>query len=280
VADKAAISAASGQKKRPSAQAAKSETSKGGRRSRASGAESSEKLLPEDHLQRAVAATTPRSRGTWARRGLAHRGRLDRTTQTMLLRQLYLSHYAQSHFERAYEIAVQATELEVLTDVMHQDAARAKQASGEIDDAVGHLRLAARLSPPSRRPFHWWTLGSILFLAERYAEAISALSRAARWGTTDKPLYQGHLALAKRTAGFPVRNLNGLIQRLEQSPCGQGYGRFVLGHLAFRAERWDEAESHLKSFLARTKQGRKAMAIALAAEVQMSRETLRAIESR
>ena len=33
--------------------------------------------------------------------------------------------------------------------------ARALQAVGEIDEAAGHLRLAARTGPPKRRAFHW-----------------------------------------------------------------------------------------------------------------------------
>ena len=103
------------------------------------------KLLPEDYLERAMAAKSPRARGTWARRGLAAAAELDRTTQAMLLHQLYLSHFSLGQFEQAHEVAKQATELDVLADVMHQDAARARQALGDVDGAVGHLRLAAQL---------------------------------------------------------------------------------------------------------------------------------------
>ncbi len=227
-----------------------------------------------------MAATTPRSRSAWARRGLGFDGQLDRTTQAMLLRQLYLSYYAQRQFERAHEIALQAAELKVLPDVMHQDAARAKQAAGELDEALGHLRLAARLGPASRRGFHYWTLGSLLFLAGRHDEAMAALVRASRWSTTDKPLYQGHLALAKCAAGKRVRNVPRLIAELEQCPAGQGYGRFVLGHLSYHAERWTEARQYLEAFVKRTKQGRRAMAIALEGEIQMARKTLAALAAR
>jgi uncharacterized protein HemY len=139
---------------------------------------------------------------------------------------------------------------------------------------IEHLRLAARLAPPARRAFHWWTLGSLFFLAHRYSDAIAALSRAARWGTRDKPLYQGHLALAKLAAGIKVRGLTTLIHRLAGCPAGQGYGRFVLGHLAARAERWDEARDYLESFVERTTRGHAAMATALQGEVELARETL------
>ena len=40
--------------------------------------------------------------------------------------------------------------------------------------------------------------------AGRVDDAISALIRASRWGTTDKPLYQGHLAIARCAKGEVV----------------------------------------------------------------------------
>lgn len=221
-----------------------------------------------------MAAQTPRSRAIWARRGLAGARRLSPTTQSMLLRQLYLAYFEERRFDKALEVSRQAIGLEVLPDVAHQDAARAAQALGDIDTAAGHLRLAARRSPVKRRAFHWWTLGSLYFLAHRYAEAISAFTRAARWGTTDKPLYQGHLALARCAAGEPVPELPELIERLEAVPAGQGYGRFVLGQLAFCDHRWDDARRYLESFLDRNVGGRRALAIALDGEIAMAQATL------
>src|SRR5690606_39604474 len=117
-----------------------------------------------------------------------------------------------------------------------------------------------------------------LFLAGRHDEAITALERAARWGTTDKPLYQGHLALAKCRAGHPAGDLDALIARLEACPAGQGYGRFVLGQLAFASRRYAEARSYLQSFVERTTRGRRAMEIALAGELEMARRTLLALD--
>jgi tetratricopeptide (TPR) repeat protein len=224
-------------------------------------------------------ARSPGTRQRWAIRGLASRGRLDPSTHVMLLRQLYLAHYDQGQFERSYTVACQAAELDVLPDVMHQDAARARHASGDVEGAIGHLRLAARLGPPSRRAFHWWTLGSMLFLAGRHDEAIAALARAARWGTSEKPLYLGHLALAKCHAGRKVRGLASLIDRLESCPAGQGYGRFVLGQLAYETSRYEQARRWLESFVERTEGGRRAMQIALSGELAMARATLEAMES-
>lgn len=224
-----------------------------------------------------MAATTPGERGKWARRGLSFAGELNRTTQAMLLRQLYLWHYALRRFELAYQAAVQAAGLEILADVMHQDAARAMQALGDVDGAAGHLRIASRVAPASRRAFHWWTLGSVLYVAGRNEEAIGALERAARWATTEKPLYQGHLALAKCAAGMSVRGLDKVIARLAKCPAGQGYGRFVLGQLSFERERHGDARGYLEAFVQRTKRGRRTMRIALEPELALAQQTLEAM---
>jgi tetratricopeptide (TPR) repeat protein len=228
-------------------------------------------------LERAMRAGTPRARGLWARRGLALPSRIDRSTHSLLLRQLYLALYEESGFRKAAEVAEQAVRLAVLPEVAHHDAARALQALGEIDAAAGHLRLAARVGSVERRPFHWWTLGSVLFLARRYEEAISVMARAARWGTTDKPLYQGHLAVVRCASGQRVPELPALIDRLAEAPSGQGYGHFVLGLMAFHAGRHDEARRYLTEFLRAREGGRVAVTLSLAGEIALARETLAAI---
>jgi len=225
-------------------------------------------------LRKAMAARSTTARTRWAKQGLASRAPLDKTTQAMLLRQLYLSHYESKRFRAALQAALQALELEVLGDVLHQDAARAALALGDVDAAVSHLRVAARRGPPSRRPFHQWTLGSTLFMAHRYDEAISALERAVRWGTRDKPLYRAHLALVRMASGEPVSDLQSTIDELATAPCGQGYGRFVLGHLAYTAGAWPAAQRYLDAFLRRTAAARPSLAIALDAELRMARATL------
>lgn len=230
--------------------------------------------LPEDLLRKAIAARTPAARGRWARRGLAARAPLDKTTQAMLLRQLYLSHYEVRHFEEAYAVILQGLDLDVLADVLHQDAARAALAEPNVTVALSHLRRAARCAPASRRPFHLWTLGSTLFLLHRYAEATVVLARAVRWATHDKPLYRAHLALVRIAMGQRVDDLQSTIDDLASAPCGQGYGRFVLGHLAYAARQWPAAQRYLQDFVRRTESSRPALAIALDAELRMARATL------
>jgi tetratricopeptide (TPR) repeat protein len=222
-----------------------------------------------------MVARSPSARARAAQQGLASRAPLDKTTQAMLLRQLYLSHYERRRFRPAHEIARQALELGVLVDVFRQDAARAALAAGDVDAAVAHLRLAARRGPASRRPFHLWTLGSVLFLAHRYAEACAALVRAARWGTRDKPLYRAHLALVRIASGERVADLQPMIDDLAAAPCGRGYGRFVLGHLAYAAGERDAARRFLEAFVRGAEtSSTPALETSLAGEIEMSRATL------
>jgi tetratricopeptide (TPR) repeat protein len=197
----------------------------------------------------------------------------------MLLRQLYLSHYEARRFTKALDVAEQALELDVLPDVMHQDAARAALAAGDLEAALTHMRLAARRSPASRRAFHQWTLGSILFMAQRYDDSISALERASRWATVEKPLYRAHLALARIAKGDSVGDLQRTIDALAEAPCGQGYGRFVLGHLAYAAGEFRAARRYLDAFVERTEAGKQALGIALESELQMAKATLAKMES-
>jgi tetratricopeptide (TPR) repeat protein len=196
----------------------------------------------------------------------------------MLLRQLYLAHYEQRRFGPALEVADQLIRLHVLVDVAHQDAARACQALGDVSRAIGHLRLAARSSPASRRAFHLWTLGSLLYLEGHYADAASALSRAGRWGNTDKPLYAGHLALARCAMGETVAQLDRIIDQLDAAPCGHGYGRFVLGRLCCHAGRRSDAIRYLEAFVRRTTGGRTAVAIALEGELDEARRALASLQ--
>ncbi len=228
---------------------------------------------PEELLRRAMVARSPAARARWARRGLAAIAPLDKTTQAMLLRQLYLSLFEERDFSRALEVATQALELGIMSDVIRQDAARAALACGDLDAAIVHLRVAARSAPPSRRAFHLWTLGSILFRAHRYDEAAAALTHAVRWGTHDKPLYRAHLALVRIAAGEAVDEVAAAIEDLSSAPCGQGYGRFVLGHLAYASGAWGAARRYLDAFVRRTERA-PALGIALAGEVKMARATL------
>src|SRR5262245_54622346 len=235
---------------------------------------------PEFMLRKATLARTPVARAKYATRGLSHDGAVDRTTRAMLLRQLYLSHMEGRRFAEALAISHQMLENAVMPDVARQDAARACLGLGDREGALLHLRIASRVSPPTRRAFHLWTLGSVLFLAGLYAEAVGSLGRAARWGTTDKPLYRAQLALAPRAAGETVAGLTSIRERLEEAPCGQGYGQFVIGAIAFEEKNDALAERYLTLFIQRTTNGRVALEVALSGEVAYARRLLRRIRAR
>jgi tetratricopeptide (TPR) repeat protein len=237
-------------------------------------------LVPEDYLRRAMEARTRAERLRWAKLGLETEGPVDATTHAMLLRQLYLGLFEGRRFREAHVVALQASEVGVLSDVMLQDAARAAIAAGDLEDALAHLREAAHRGPASRRAFHYWTLGSILFLAHRYDDAVVALTHAARSGAKEKPLYKAHLALARIAGGHEARDLQRTINALVAHPTGQGYGRFVLGHLAYAAGAWPQARAYLEAFLERVRQHRPAAAVALEGEARMAQATLRKIATR
>jgi tetratricopeptide (TPR) repeat protein len=227
-------------------------------------------------LRKATLARTSVTRAKYAQRGLAHGSPLDHTTRVLLLRQLYLSHMEGRRFADALAIAEQMLQTSVMLDVARQDAARACLGLGEREKAIEHLRIGSRVSPPARRAFHLWTLGSVLYLEGRYQDACGALSRAARWGTTDKPLYLAGLGLALLAAGEQdVPDLAELRERLSDAPCGQGYGQFVLGELCYALDDWAGAVRYLRAFLKRVTGGRVALQVSLSGEITRSRRLIR-----
>ncbi len=198
----------------------------------------------------------------------------------MLLRQLYLAHMEGRRFADALAVAEQMVETAVMPDVARQDAARACLGLSEMEQAIEHLRIASRVAPASRRAFHLWTLGTTLYLLERPREAAGALARAARWGTTAKPLYLAQLALARRAAGEESGDLSELRVALEDAACGQGYGQFVLGELAFHDGDHPTARRYLTGFVHRTTSGRVALAVGLQAEIASAKRMLRLMKEK
>lgn len=234
-------------------------------------------VTPELLLRKATLARTSVTRAKYAQRGLAHGAPLDHTTRVLLLRQLYLSHMEGRRFADALAIAEQMLATTVMPDVARQDAARACLGVGDREKAIEHLRIGSRVSPPARRAFHLWTLGTVLYLEGRYTDACGALSRAARWGTTDKPLYLAGLGLAQLAAGedVTVHELAELRERLSDAPCGQGYGQFVLGELCFALEDYAGVLRYLRAFLKRVTGGRVALQVSLSGEIARSRQLIR-----
>ena len=61
---------------------------------------------------------------------------------------------------------------------------------------------------------------------------------------------------------------------LDDAPCGQGYGKFVLGELALCLGDREEALACLGSFVRRTSAGRIALQVALERELDKARRLL------
>jgi tetratricopeptide (TPR) repeat protein len=232
-----------------------------------------------DWLRKATHAQSSGARAKYATRGLAEAGR-DRTLRALLLRQLYLSQMESEQFASAAETARTVLELGVLPDVAAQDLARAHLALGNTAEAIEELRRASRVGPASRRAFHLWTLGTILYFREDHAGAASAFERAVRWATTARPLYRAQLLLARLALGRKgsARALAAARQELEGAACGQGYGRYVLGELAHRQGDVRATRAFLEEFIARSAAGRVALRVSLGSELARARQLLSALE--
>ncbi|MFI5300059.1 MAG: hypothetical protein ACHREM_18385, partial [Polyangiales bacterium] len=225
---------------------------------------------PTRSLERALHAKTPDARARYARAGL--NGPCDLETKALLLRQLYLAELERGRLGIARDVAEQIVELTALdptmADVAHHDAARACQAVGEVDAAIAHLRGAIQRAPIARRGFHLSTLGGLLYAIGRAEEAIAPLQRALEMPSTAALLVRGQLALAQHAASPSAsrRALDEAYTALSIDASGEGYGRFVLGELAFARGDRAAARRWLESFVTRARNARAAARIALGPE--------------
>jgi tetratricopeptide (TPR) repeat protein len=226
--------------------------------------------VPELLLRKASLAKTAGLRAKYARRGLSQAGAIDPTTRAMLLRQLYLAAMERRQFAEARELTHEMLDLGVLTDAVHQDAARACLGQADLEGAIRHLRLAARSGPPSRRAFHLSMLGALLHLNGRSNEALPVLRLAARWSTTDKSLCRAQLLLAEieapisdASAESHQNELANIREAIEISDHRRGYGEYILGELCMLLRDYECAAGYFEEFVLRTTSGRVALEVAL-----------------
>jgi hypothetical protein len=243
--------------------------------------------VPEVFLRKASLAKTAGLRAKYARRGLDQGGPIDPTTRAMLLRQLYLAAMERRKFSEARDLAHEMIALGAVADAAHQDAARACVGQKDVDSAIRHLRLAARLGPPSRRAFHLSMLGALLYLNGRATESLHPLRLAARWSTTDKAICRAQLLLAEIEAKqldihdpHALQELSEAREELEISSHQRGYGEFLLGELCALLNDSVGAREYLESFLARTASGRVALQVALQAETRRAKWLLATLRRR
>lgn len=221
-----------------------------------------------DALDKALRAKTPEGRVRHARAGLARH--CDDETKALLLRQLYLGLLETERYAAARVAAEQMIELGSLPDVARHDAARVCGAAGDYDAAVEHLRVAVRVGPPARRAFHLSTLGGLLYAIGRSEAAIEPLETAVAEKGSPLVLLEAQLALARNAEG----DLDLAYHALANDPAGEGYGRFVLGEIAFARGNRERARVHLEAFLSRARRSRPAARAALAPEIAKAEATL------
>jgi tetratricopeptide (TPR) repeat protein len=224
-------------------------------------------------------AKSPDARARYARAGL--QGPCDPEVQALLLRQLYLGELERERLVEARAIAEQILDLtpekSPLADVAHHDAARVSQALGDFDASVEHLRRAAALGPIERRSFHLSTMAGLLYAIGRAHEALIPLQRALEMPGSSTLILRGQLALSKHAVGDSTRGreaAQAAYDALVNDASGEGYGRFILGELAFVLGNRSAANKHLEGFVVRAKSARPAARIALMQEITKAEATI------
>lgn len=227
----------------------------------------------EEWLLAAVRARAPEPRLRAARAGIAV-GTEAKDIRLLLERQLYVARIEQRRFQMALTHAEAMVGLGVLRDVAHHDASRVLTALGETERAIASQRLAARASHPERRSFHLWSLATLQHFAGRPDDALSTLARAMRCSTRDRPLLAAHGLYVRLDRGDLPRGADATVARLRASPSREGYGRFLLGMIAFHRGEAAEAREELGAFLARHADADPVLALTLREELRRARLAL------
>ncbi|MBX3251507.1 MAG: tetratricopeptide repeat protein [Myxococcales bacterium] len=257
--------------------------------------------FPEEHLRLALRAKSPSERLAQAEAGLrffASEAPLEQSsigqiaapredglelsvdTKMLLLRQAYLAHVELHQLRRAADIADEmiATGND-LVDIALHDKARALQALADMPGAIEAQRLAARRAPAKRRSFHLWSLATLLHFSGDAEGAISALRRGLRASTRDRALLKAHLAYVQLERREAVEDLAGVMEELAGSPNREGYGRFLMGMIAWELGDPPRAAVHLSAFLRRNAAIDEAKRLTLREELRRARLVLAKIES-
>lgn len=227
----------------------------------------------EEFLLEAVRATSPDKRLAAARAGLQVFPVAD-DIHVLLERQLYTARIEQRRFRQALEHARNMIAVGVLRDVGYHDAARVHAALGEFDRAIAMQRLAARASHPQRRSFHRWGLATLQHFGGHAELALDTLKRAMRCSTRDRALLSAHALYIRLDAGLPTRNADAIVQRLVASKSREGYGRFLLGMIAYHRGEPTTARAELRAFLHRHEHADPVRAMTLREELRRARLAL------
>jgi tetratricopeptide (TPR) repeat protein len=234
---------------------------------------------PDDYLRLAQHAKSPAASGELARRGLVlirEGAATDPEGALLLWREVFRDHLAAGRPRSALAVARKMVRLNVLTELAHADYGRTCCALGRWIAAAQSFRLAARFAPAQRRSLHWGACAAAFEHAGMGDEALAALDKALRWSTARRPLYRAHAAAVRLDAGQSVDDLAAIVSDLELAPCGEGYGRYVLGRLFEHMNDPARARKFLREFVRRNAAD-PMKAASLAGELARARKSLRSL---
>lgn len=199
----------------------------------------------------------------------------DDELKALLLRQVYLSALDAGAHDEAYDLALCMVDLAELGDIARQDAARAALALGRLDDALEHIRIAARVCPDNRRSFHYGHLGALLRFSGQLDQSVEAFTQATVYAGEDVTLYQAQRALAEAERSGNVANLAQLRAQLEAELPQKGYGQWILGELCCLLGDYSAATQYLRRFLERLEEAPRAKCLSLRGEIAHARNLLK-----
>ncbi len=234
---------------------------------------------PDEWLARAVAAESAEERRSCAEEGLASSAVSDADTEALLWRELYLADFALGEYSNALQSAVRGADCGEMVDVFFQDAANAALAMGKPSLALNYLGRATSTAPLRRRGFHLWSRGALHYVLGNLPRASFDLRRAVRSAPENDPLALAHLALVEVSRGNEVESLSEIVKALLDSPARDGYGRFVLGHLAYAAGDKRASSRYLSAFADYVSGTDGPTRAHLAGELAMTRATLAKLDA-
>ena len=105
------------------------------------------------------------------------------------------------------------------------------------------------------------------------------LQRGLRWARKDKPLLRALAALIRLENNLAQPRLGAIVASLASSPAREGYGRYLLGMIAYHMGDSRQAMVHLRAFLRRHASSSPAQLTTLRFEMQQAKAIVSRSES-
>lgn len=231
--------------------------------------------IPEDHLRLALRSAEPETRMANARAGLAFPAEaIEADTKVLLLRQIYIGELELHRFRAAVDTAGKMAAVGPLKDIALHDRARAEQAMGDVSAAIASQRMAARHAPADRRSFMLWSLATLQHFYGDVEGALGTIDKGLLIARDDRPLLKAHYAYICLENDEAVEDLHEVRASLSAAKCGEGYGQYILGMIAYHMGDMKVAVVHLQNFLRRNASIDAAKALTLREELRRARLTL------